>query len=84
MQIRKKILTKIFRGTEWESKLVGFVGVFANKRQEFILALSIHTAVAFDEAIIGLRTMIDQGNADINQRYVPRKQVVRLATDNLD
>ena len=60
---------KIFSGPIWESRLVEFVGVFANRRKEFVLALTIHATVAVDEANVKLST-IDQRTAELNQRYV--------------
>ena len=46
-----------------------FVEVFANRREEFVLALTIHATVAVDEANIKLST-IDHRTAELNQRYV--------------
>ena len=82
LQVSKKILVKIFSGPVWEQRLVEFVGVFTNRRKEFILALSIHTAVAVDEANVKLN-VIDQRTAEIIQRCVPRVSVVHPMTDDL-
>ena len=58
-----------------------FVEVFANRRREFVLALTIHTTAAVDEANVMLNT-IDRRTAELSQRCVPLMQVVRLTTDN--
>ena len=46
-----------------------FVEVFANRRKEFVLALTIHATVTVDEANIKLNT-IDQRTAELSERYV--------------
>ena len=58
---------KIFSGLAWEKRLVEFVEVFTNRRKEFVLALSIHTAVAVGEANDKLDD-IGQRTAEIVQR----------------
>ena len=55
---------------------MGFVEVFANKRQQFVLALSIHTAVAVEGMIVKLNV--------VDQRYVLSMYVVHPTTDHLD
>jgi len=49
---------------------VGFVEVFARRREDFILALSIHTVVAVGEVNVKLDA-IEQRTAEMIQRYVP-------------
>ena len=46
-----------------------FVGVFANRRKEFVLTLTIHATVVVDEANAKLN-VVDQRTAEIIQRYV--------------
>lgn len=60
-----------------------FVEVFANRRRELVLALTIHTAVAVDEVNVKLTTN-DQRTAELIQRYVPGMVVIHPATDNSD
>lgn len=48
---------------------MGFVEAFANRRKEFLLALSVHTTVGVDEANARLG-IIDRTTAEINQRCV--------------
>ena len=62
---------------------MGFVEVFANRRKEFILALSIHTAVAVDEANVKLN-VVDQRTAEIIQRYISRVYAVHTTINDLD
>ena len=59
-----------------------FVEVFANRRKEFLLALSIHSTVGVGEANFKLG-IIDRTTAEINQRRVPRMPVVHLTADTL-
>ena len=47
-----------------------FVEVFVNKRKEFVLALTIHAAVAVDEVNAKL-TAVNKTTVELNQRYVP-------------
>ena len=47
-----------------------FVEVFAKRKQEFVLALSVHTTVGVDEANVKLG-IIDKATARINERYAP-------------
>ena len=61
---------KIFSGPVWERRLVEFVDVFMKRRDEFVLALSIHTAGAVDESNAKIN-VVDQRTAEILQRYVP-------------
>lgn len=74
---------KIFSGAAWESRLVEFVEVFTNRQREFTLALSIHTAVAVDEANVTLN-VINQRTVEIIQRYVSWISVVHPMTHSLN
>ena len=60
--VRKKLLVKIFAGPVWEPKLLAFVGVFTERRDEFKLALAIHTAVKLD-------SVYDQ-TEELSRKYV--------------
>jgi len=71
LQIRKRLLVKIFSSVAWEKQLVEFVEVFANRRKELELALMIHTTVGVDEANLKL-TIICQITAELSQKYVSR------------
>ena len=75
MDIRKKILVKIFAGPVWEGRLLEFVEIFTNRRKEFGLALTIHTAIGVDEANIKLDT-VGGRTAELNQKYVSPISIV--------
>jgi hypothetical protein len=60
---------KIFAGPIWEGRLSEFVETFTNRRREFEIALTIHTAVGLDKAITKLNT-VDGRTAELNQKYV--------------
>ena len=81
-QFRKKILVKIFTGPVWEKRLLEFVDVFTNRRKEFEFALTIHTAVGVDEANFKLNA-VDQRTVELDQKYVPRMEVIHPTTDHL-
>ena len=68
VDFRKKILVKIFAGPIWEERLLEFVKIFTNRRKEFGLALTIHTAVGVDEANTKLDT-VDERTAELSQKY---------------
>lgn len=45
---KKSLLVKVLRSQLWETRLAGYIGVFAERRRDFELALAIHTANAVD------------------------------------
>ncbi|KAF8273628.1 hypothetical protein EI94DRAFT_1795034 [Lactarius quietus] len=47
---KKKLLAKVFRGPAWNEKLLHWVSVFSNRRQEFEFELSLHTGQGVDKA----------------------------------
>ncbi len=46
--LKKTLIVKVLRSQVWETRLTGFLRVFAQRRQDYEFALSIHTAVAVD------------------------------------
>ena len=65
--LRKKILVQVLASPVWEGRLVEFVATFANRRNEFESALSIHTAVGVDEANIELVT-VGERTTELDQK----------------
>ena len=48
------MLVKVLRSHVWESRLAGFISVFAARRRDFELALAMHTANAVDAVGVGV------------------------------
>jgi hypothetical protein len=46
---RKTMLYKVLAGKQWEEQLGQFAGVFAGRKQEFLFALTVHTAAGMDK-----------------------------------
>jgi hypothetical protein len=67
--VRKKLLVKIFAGPIWEGRLVEFVGVFTKRRDEFKLALTIHTTVGVDAANLKL-DIVNELTAEVSRKHV--------------
>ena len=67
--VRKKLLVKIFAGPIWEGRLVEFVGVFTKRRDEFKLALTIHTTVGVDTANLKL-DIVNELTAEVSRKHV--------------
>ena len=66
---KKRLLVKILRGQSWETKLVGFAGVFTQRRVQFEQALTMHTARVVD-AIHEDVTYMKQAMEAANTKYV--------------
>ena len=66
---KKRLLVKILRGQSWETKLVGFAGVFTQRRVQFERALTMHTARIVD-AIHEDVTYMKQAMEAANTKYV--------------
>lgn len=49
--IKKRLLLKVIYAPVWEGTLKGFIELFANRRKEFTLALSIHVGIGVDDAM---------------------------------
>ncbi|KAM5533025.1 hypothetical protein V8D89_013293 [Ganoderma adspersum] len=49
--IKKKLLFKVIYGPVWEGTLKGFIDLFANRRKEFTLVISIHVGIGVDDAV---------------------------------
>jgi len=64
---RRKLLVKIFAGPIWEGRLLEFVKVFTGRREEFQLALAIHTTAGVDAANLKLDTANEQ-TAELTRR----------------
>ena len=67
--VRKKLLVKVFAGPIWEGKLLKFVGVFTERRDQFEFELTLHTAVGVDVVNLKLN-IVDQRTAEVSQKYV--------------
>lgn len=48
MYNKKRLLVKVLKGQVWEGKLVEWVETFAKRKNDFELALTLHTARAVD------------------------------------
>jgi hypothetical protein len=46
---KKRMLYKVLAGKQWEAQLGQFAGVFAGHKQEFLFALTVHTAAGIDK-----------------------------------
>ena len=66
--IRKKLLVKVFAGPVWETRLLKFVDVFAKRRKDFMLALTLHTVAAVDSVVLKL-DIVDERTAELTQKY---------------
>lgn len=51
---KKKLIVKILSGPLWEGKLLNFVGLFTQRKQDFMFALTVNTAVGVSDANIKL------------------------------
>ncbi len=65
---KKKLLTKVFRGSVWDEKLISWVTLFSKRRQEFGLELSIHTSQGVDKANAKLDVIGDATRA-LNEKF---------------
>jgi hypothetical protein len=61
---------KILAGPLWDGRFSEFGKTFAKRREEFEIALAIHTAVGVDELNIKLN-IVNGRIAEFNQKYVP-------------
>ncbi|KAJ7846409.1 hypothetical protein B0H14DRAFT_936649 [Mycena olivaceomarginata] len=64
---KKKLVVKVLKGPIWEGKLVKFVGMFSKRRDQFELALSIHTALGVDAANRAIST-VDKTTQEMNAK----------------
>jgi hypothetical protein len=46
---KKRTLYKVLAGKQWEAQLGHFASVFAGHKQEFLFALTVHTATGIDK-----------------------------------
>jgi len=56
---KKRLLAKVLLSSAWDVKLLGFVELFARRRQEFQFELSIHTNQGVDKANVKLDAIGD-------------------------
>ena len=54
---KKTLLIKVLRSQVWETKLAGYISVFAQRRRDFELALAIHTANTVDSMSVSVDEM---------------------------
>jgi hypothetical protein len=47
---KKKLVVKVLSGPVWEGKLLEFVSLFTERKQQFMFALSVNTALGVGEA----------------------------------
>ena len=65
---RKKLIVKVLQGPVWDGKLTSFVGLFVSRKDEFMFALSIHTAIGVDTANRVLAD-VEKSTREANERY---------------
>jgi hypothetical protein len=56
---KTRLLTKVFMGSTWDAKLLDFVNLFVQRRQEFQFELAIHTNQGVGRANMKLDTVGD-------------------------
>jgi hypothetical protein len=66
---KKRMLYKVLAGKQWEAQLGQFAGVFAGHKQEFLFALTVHTAAGIDK--VGAQLL----DAARQQELATRRQV---------
>ncbi|KAI0766856.1 hypothetical protein BD413DRAFT_567569 [Trametes elegans] len=47
---KKKLIVKVLRSSSWDSKFVGFLNLFSDRREAFMLALNMHVGKGVDKA----------------------------------
>ncbi|KAJ7315149.1 hypothetical protein DFH08DRAFT_422699 [Mycena albidolilacea] len=63
--IKKKFFVKLFDGSRWEGRLAAFSDVFSRRKDEFSVALSIHTAEGVDNVqrtLVGIEVNMKTGS----------------------
>lgn len=58
--MKKKLLAKVLQGSNWNTKFLEFVELFAERRRDFVLELSIHTTQGIDKVNAKLGTIGDK------------------------
>ena len=51
---KKKLIVKVLKSSFWDSKLVGFLTLFSDRREAFVLALNMHVGKGVDKANVKL------------------------------
>lgn len=64
---KKKLVVKVLAGPVWEGKLLEYVGLFTQRKQEFMFALTVNTAVGVGEANTKLDT-IDSITREVDKK----------------
>ncbi|KAI0063522.1 hypothetical protein BV25DRAFT_381883 [Artomyces pyxidatus] len=64
---KKKLLTKIIKGPMWDIKFLNFAAVFAQRRVEFGLALTLHISGRMEAATVKLDS-IDDTTKEVNAK----------------
>ena len=67
---KKKTLYKVLAGKQWEKNLARFGGTFSARKQEFLFALTIHTAVGID--------VVGKSLADSAQKQEAEAQMIAI------
>lgn len=67
---KKKVVVKVLKSQQWESKLSGFVSVFVERRRELEFALAIFTANAVNDMGATL--------AEANEKYARQSLLLSL------
>ena len=60
--LKKSLMVRVLRSQVWEERLTGFYATFTQRRNDFELALSIHTANTTEE--------IKATTLEMNERWV--------------
>jgi hypothetical protein len=65
---KKRLLAKVILSSVWDLKLLDFIKLFASRKQEFELELSIHTSQGVDKANVKLDAIGDSTKA-LNEQF---------------
>jgi hypothetical protein len=57
--MKKRLLSRVLLSSLWDTKLLGFVKLFATRRQEFEFELAMHTGKGVDKANVKLDAIGD-------------------------
>jgi hypothetical protein len=58
--MKKRLLARVLLSSVWDAKLLGFMKVFAMRRQEFEFELTMRTSRGVDKAIVKLDIINEQ------------------------
>jgi hypothetical protein len=66
--MKKRLLAKVLLSSLWDTKLLGFVELFAMRRQEFEFELTMHTSQGVDKAHVKLDA-IGNTTKELNEQF---------------